>query len=319
MAGNLGIFFTPLVAQVRFMHQPPLDSYSGGVIDISGLVPGSSGIHSTSGGLKNNLTELDRYKSQQYAMYATQYGTQVDLLRSIDPHREASEAAAAAQKTQSASEIGTADMGQSAVQATLSEHKLASHLQHQDLQQSQIDLSRKSGIEQHNMTYTVHGFSRPHQSAYLDTAQTTASVMNQQRADQLAALEQTRRQQMTMLSEYRTSSGLSYSSTGSSDPQAHFLSSTSPSMTPSSHFGIYTTPTSSVTGQTLNGTSNFQTNSSSFGSPTPYTSSYTSSTANSYLSRPADSSFEANLGAGQQVRPSLPSSSAVHDYEGYAS
>ena len=257
------------------MYQPSYDAYAGGNIDISGLVPNAVGSGTPTVAFGNNA-ELNRYKAQQMQMQSTQLGTQMDIMKSLDPHQSALVDAAGAQVVQSHHEILEVQGDSKVVQAASGAQVQAQYAQHLDTQRAQLGMGTTTRADEMLMTNTVGGLAMPHQAAYLATNMTTYSMMNQQRSDQLAALGQARQQQLAMLTEQHTSTGMTTSSTGyrpgSSDPTASFLGST---------YGTPSMGTYSAIQMTINSPTNTSFNTggmqSSIYSSMPPSSTYTSS------------------------------------------
>lgn len=258
----------------RAMYQSSYDSYSGGNIDISGLVPSAIGSGTPTVAFGNNA-ELNRYKAQQMQMQSTQLGTQMDIMKSLDPHQSALVDATGAQVVQSHHEIMEVQGDSKVVQAASGAQVQAQYAQHLDTQRAQLGLGTTTRADEMLMTNTVGGLAMPHQAAYLATNMTTFSMMNQQRSDQLAALNQARQQQLAMLTETHTSTGMTTSNgylPGSSDPTASFLGST---------YGSPSLATYSAIQMTLNSPTNtsFSTGMGSTMSPTSTYSSITPSSS----------------------------------------
>lgn len=259
------------------MYQPASDPYSGGAIDISGLVPGAVGSGTPTVAFGNNA-ELNRYKAQQLQMQSSQHGGQVGIMKAIDPHQTAVSGASGAQVLQSHQEIMEVQDDLKKIQLVSGAQVQAQYQQHIETQRSQLGMGMSTRSDQLLMTSTIGSLGVPHQTAYLATNMTAYSMMNQQRSDQLAALNQARTQQLAMLTEQHTSTGMTTSNgyrPGSSDPTASFLGSTygSPSLNTYSAIQMTTAmPTTTIPGYTspyssLTPSSSFSSNYSGIGSP----------------------------------------------------
>jgi hypothetical protein len=219
-------------------------AYSGGDIDITGLVPSSSGGPATVSFL--NQSETNRYKQQQYAMQMTQYGTQMGLHGAMQQQSSSVLGETQALKVQSANEISGVQKDQSVVQTDQGGQLHAQYMQHMDTQLVQGSLGSQISTEQRNLATTLDQQAAINQSAFRGTTSTQYDIMAQQRQTQLAAIEQARNQQMAMLQSHHNAIGMTitptssfssspYSSTGST----HSTSSSaySPSM---SSYGSHT-------------------------------------------------------------------------------
>lgn len=275
---------------LRSMYQNNLDSYSGGNIDISHLTSGGIGSTTPTVSFGNNA-ELNRYKAQQLQMQNTQYGNQIGVMRTVAPHQDALSGAASAQVLQSQMEILEVQTDVTTIQAATGSQINAQYLQHLETQRSQLGVGAMTHNDQLLMTNTFGDLAVPHQAAYIDTNLTTYSMMDQQRADQMAALNQARQQQLAMLTETHMATGRTTSNgyiPGSSDPKASFLGSNYPSNSLSTYSAIQmtiTAPTStstlgskspSISTSSLSPSSSFALAHTEAGSPLPLTSTNSS-------------------------------------------
>jgi len=191
--------------------QPPT-SYFGGPIDITGLVPDIGDLVPTTLSFTSQ-GETELYKQQQFLMQSTQRDAQIGLIYSIQPQSDAVQSETHALKMQSVMETDSVERDQTAVQIDQGMQLHVQQQQHMDTQLVQGAMGSQLAEEQKMMTQTLDTLSMPHHQAFLSTTTTQYSIMSQNRADQLSALEQQRRQQLLMLQQQHQTSGMTFTST----------------------------------------------------------------------------------------------------------
>lgn len=207
---------------------------TGLVPDITGLVPDVSGMVATNV-VFTNTAATSSYKSQQYQMQQTQYGTQLDIMTTLQPQTSAVQAEAQALKEQSATETVGIKTEQSNVLSAQSEQIQAQETEHLNGQLVQQDISVQVKREKELYTADTAQLGVAHQQAHIASTGTQYDIISQTRQDQLGSLDAARKQQLLMLQQQHSSTGMTL--VASPGPYA------TPN-TPSYQVGVYADPPS---------------------------------------------------------------------------